>query len=384
MNSSDRQYGVLLLSFSRHSHQRSFVPLFQAHPRIQLVAVADDDSDIEPYLRKLNRQWARELGIPYVEDVDDALALSGVDIVSIGHEIERRADLCTRSARAGRHLWIDKFLGASVEECDAVTAAVAESGICAIVPSYSYGSLVTRCHQVIQSGSIGELMGVHVDILFGKGWPAPIPDEDRVPFTPAGRWKYPDLKRELLTVGAYSVGLLQGCFSEITEVAAHGDAFFFPVHARRGCEDFATVILRDRKGRTATLCAGRSGVATHPAGGPSEAWLVGTGATVYVDAKRPSRVQLLRDEVVGTDHRPSEDDPMQWASGGAIWTPAFSADTAGLAAGLDEFVQALDEGRNPTFSAAQARDNMEILLAGYRSIEIGEPVTLPLARETSP
>ncbi|SVD96736.1 uncharacterized protein METZ01_LOCUS449590, partial [marine metagenome] len=39
---TQRTYGILLLSFSKHSHQRSFAPLYQAHPRTRIIAVADE------------------------------------------------------------------------------------------------------------------------------------------------------------------------------------------------------------------------------------------------------------------------------------------------------------------------------------------------------
>ena len=72
---------------------------------------------------------------------------------------------------------------------------------------------------------------------------------------------------------------------------------------------------------------------------------------------------------------------MQWASGPPALNPSLSGDTAGLAAGLEEFVSALDEDRDPSWPVARARDNMEILLAGYRSIcEAGAVVDLPLPR----
>ena len=193
-------YGVLLVSFSRHSHQDSFVPLYRDHPRVRIVAVADE-ADIEPHLEALNRERAGEIGVPYVVGVDDALEMEGVDIVSIGHEIERRTDLAVRAAGAGKHLWIDKFMGGSLDECDAVVAAVEKAGVRAIVPSYTYGTLVSRCRELIDSGDLGELMAIHSDILFCKGWPVPdlsVPDD----VLPAGRWKFPDSKRELLTGGA--------------------------------------------------------------------------------------------------------------------------------------------------------------------------------------
>ena len=59
-------YGILLVSFSKHSHQQHFIPLYQAHPRLRIIGVADYP-DIDPDLRAYNQQWAGQLGVPYSE-----------------------------------------------------------------------------------------------------------------------------------------------------------------------------------------------------------------------------------------------------------------------------------------------------------------------------
>ena len=372
-----RTYGVLLASFSRHSHQSSFVPLFQNHPRIRIVAVTDD-TDIDPQLDQTNQSWADQLGVPYISGIDRALELSGVDVVSIGHEIERRADLICRAAGAGKHLWIDKFLGASLEECDTAVQAVEDAGIRAIVPSYAYGELVRRAEFATHSGQLGDdLLGVHVDLLFAKGWPRPITEALRDnPFLPAGRWKFDDIKRELLTVGAYGIGLIQRLCGATVQVYAQADAYFFPEHARHGAEDFATLSLVDEAGRVCTLCAGRSGVASHSAGGVARAWLMGTDANAVVEAKRPSIDAFLRSEIVESDYQPAADDPMQWHGGSPSVSIPVSDDTAGLARGLEDLLRALDEDSEPAYTARDARNNMQTLLAGYRSVVEQRPIDL--------
>ena len=372
---SAQTYGILLASFSRHSHQSSFVPLFQRHPQTRIVAVADEP-DIDDRLDQTNRQWAERLGVPYITGFDRALELEDVDIVSIGHEIERRTDLICRAAAAGKHLWIDKFLGASLQECDTVVETVERAGVRAIVPSYVYGELVRRAEFAFGSGQLGEdLLGVHVDLLFAKGWPRPIPEQERsTPFLPAGRWKFDDIKRELLTVGAYGVGLIQRLCGKTVQVHAQADAYFFSEHARHAAEDFATLTLVDDAGRLCTLCAGRNGVATHSSGGMARAWLIGSQATAAVEAKRPGVDAFLRATIIDSDYRPAADDPMQWHGGSQSVSTPVSDDTAGLSRGLDDFVRALDEDAAPAFTVRHARDNMRTLLAGYRSIVEQAPV----------
>ena len=374
-------FGVLLVSFSKHSHQRSFVPLYQRHPRIRIVAVADA-TDIDPELEYLNRQWARQLEVPYISGIGRALALAEVDIVSMGHEIERRAELILRAAAAGKHLWIDKFMGANLAECDAVVSGVESAGVRAIVPSFTYGELARQSRALIASGSLGEILGVHVDMMFSKGWPRPIDDGTRnATLLPSGRWKFPDLKRELLTIGSYAIGLVQVCLNPIRHVWGRAGSFFFPEHANRGAEDFGTLTLTDERGCLATLCGGRIGVATHPFGGPARAHLVGTEGTAVVDAKRPALDTFLRSAIVAADYLPSREDPVQWASGPPPLGIPLASDPVGLWTGLEDLIAAIDEERSPAYSVRQARDLMEILQAGYESILQREAVQLPLERE---
>lgn len=379
----DHTYGVLLLSFSRHSHQRNFVPVFQRHPRVRIVAVADEPG-IEPALRTVNRRWAQELDVPYIESVDRALARADVDVVSIGHEIERRADLAVRAAAAGKHLWIDKFIGATIEECDAVVNAVERAGVASIIPSYIYSDWVARCRQVIDSGALGALMGIHADVMFSKGRPREIRPAHRssTRMLPPGRWKFPDIKRELLTEGAYAMGLIQWCIGRITRVCAWGGAYFFPEHAAYGADDFGAMTMTDEDGRVATLSGSRIGTGTHPYGGPMNAYLIGTRGTARIDGKRPAVDVYLRERVIRADYAPPPDDPMQWASRAPVTGVGLSDDP--LWAGLTDLIDALDTGRMPRYTVREARDLMEVMIAGYHAMVSGETVQLPLSREKTP
>ncbi len=371
---ADRTYGMLLVSFSRHSHQSTFVPAFVEHPRIRIVGVADD-ADTDPYLKPLNRSWAEQLGVPYYEGIETAVRRSDVDIVSIGHEIERRARIAMLAAEAGKHLWIDKYIGANMQECRAVVDAAGRSGVTTILPSYVYNDLVSQSERMIESGFLGALTGMHVDILFGKGIPRPISSTQQKPgFLPAGRWKFPDIKREILTVGAYAVALVQACFDPIVEVYGQGGAYFFPEHAAHGADDFGTLSLVDRSGRVATIAAGRNGIASHGAGGPNHAFLFGTKGTGRIDGKRPGIDTHLRTRIVDADFSVEDEDPMQWHSGPPTQLTSTGLEFTRVA--LEELVHALDTSARPRFTVREARDHMAVLLAVYQSIVLEKPVRL--------
>lgn len=377
---AEKTYGVLLLSFSPHSHQRNFVPLYQRHPRIRIAAVADEP-EIDPELDRLNRQWAAELGVPYIRDVDQALRLEEVEIVSLAHEQERNAGLAIRAAQAGKHLWIDKYIGATLEECDRVVEAVETAGVKSILPSYAYSQLLEQCRQVLSGGGLGRLLGVHVEAMFSKGWPRLLPARGaQGEFLPPGRWTFPELKRELLTVGAYAVGLIQECLGPIACVHGRAGAYFFAAHAARQVDDFGMLTLTDAKGRIATLCGGRIGVATHPHGGPLKACLAGDRGTALIDGKRPVLDTFLRSRITSAQYQPPAQDPMQWASGSPVVGASLATDPTGLGAGLEDLIEALDQDRQPRYTVRQGRELMEVLIAGYLSAGCNEPVALPLER----
>lgn len=365
------------MSFSKYSHQPSFVPLYQAHPRIDIIAVADD-ADIEEELAAANREWATRLGVPYLEGVDRGFEDDRVHIVSIGHEIEKRADLAQRAAAAGKALWIDKFIGATVAECNAVVAAVDGAGVCSIIPSFTYGELARQSQSILESNSLGTLLGVHADGLFSKGWPRPVDSSAAPTFLPPGRWKFPDIKRELLCVGAYGVGLVQTCLGPIRHVYGRAGAHFFPEHASHGGDDFGTLTLTDDSGRIATVCGGRIGVASHPQGGPSRAYLIGSSGSAVVDGKGPNISSYLREEIVGADYSIPPEDPMMWHSRAPIQTTTAAPDSVGFAAALEDLLGAMDDGRDTSYTVTDARDNMEILTAGYFSVVQDQIVSLPM------
>ena len=271
-------------------------------PRVRIVGVADD-KDIDPYLEPLNRSWADRLGVPYHQSIEAAVRRSEVDIVSIGHEIERRAEIAMMAADAGKHLWIDKFIGADMDECNAVVDAVDGSGVLTILPSYIYNDLINQCRRMISTGFLGELTAMHVDILFAKGIPRPISKaRGKTDFLPPGRWKFPDIKREILTVGAYAVALVQQCLEPIAEVYGQGRSLFLS-GARRPWRGR----LRDADARRSVgpggLHIGRPQRyrVSREAGGPNQAYLFGTKGTGRIDGKRPGVDTHLRNRIVRGD-----------------------------------------------------------------------------------
>ena len=114
-------YGVLLVSGS-HTHQENYAAAFAADKRARLIAVTDE-ANIDRRRRELNERLAKVHGIPYVADLDKALADKSVDIVSICAPPERRGRIAVRCAQARKHLYLDKSLVPQLREADDLVAA---------------------------------------------------------------------------------------------------------------------------------------------------------------------------------------------------------------------------------------------------------------------
>ncbi|MEC7866463.1 MAG: hypothetical protein VYE00_02360 [Candidatus Poribacteria bacterium] len=96
---ANNKYGVLLLGGYR-THQENYALMFAADPRCQLIACSDE-LDAPADRVELNMQLADELNLPYITDLDQALALTDVNIVSLCVEMERRGVIGKNALKQG-------------------------------------------------------------------------------------------------------------------------------------------------------------------------------------------------------------------------------------------------------------------------------------------
>jgi myo-inositol 2-dehydrogenase / D-chiro-inositol 1-dehydrogenase len=389
MMSRSAPYGVLLVTGGR-THQENYARMFAADPRCRLVALADE-ANVPPQRAAWNRQLAEELGLPYLPDLDAALAREDVQIASICAEHERRGRVTVQCAEAGKHVYIDKPMTCRVADADAVVAAVARAGVRSQVFSQIHTPWSEAAKRVVESGALGELTAVHCDVLFAKGHPgtAPLGAPRRQEPYPE-RFTFPDAKRELRAAGVYALGIVRYVTGrEVRTVYGVTANYFFAEHARHGVEDFGLLAMTLEGGLTATITGGRIGWMSHPAAGPNRIHLTGTRGAVTIDACQP-RLEIYSSAAPWTPPPPHPEDPMafwqstQEASGVRprhTWAPLRGP---GASPGdPSRFLDCLDAGRESSMSARDGAAVVEALMAGYVSASRGEVVTLPLPRGAS-
>ncbi len=376
-----REFGLLLIAGS-HTHQENYARAFGADPRCRLVGLTDE-AEISPRRKELNQRLARELEIPWLPDFEEAVSRKDVDLVSVCPEPERRADLAVRCAKAGKHLYVDKPLATSSQAARQVVEAVRDANVHSQVFSLVRMSMAQRAKAILESGELGDLLGLHSELLFAKGISGTADlSKPRRETAEAGRFTFLDSKRELYCVGWYPLilfGWLTGF--RFTSVAGTTANYFFAEHQKNDVEDFACLMLGMEQNIEATITVGRSGWSSHPTHGVHQLHLVGTKGSVTLDAYEP-RFEVWSDAPPWTQpEKPHPEDPMGfWSStqaeGGVRpkknWFPVDPLAVADAACFLD----CLEQDRDSDVPVSRAAHAVDVILAGYRAAATGETIDL--------
>ncbi|MBI5878514.1 MAG: Gfo/Idh/MocA family oxidoreductase [Chloroflexi bacterium] len=342
------QLGVLLLSCVRH--QRDYAPYIAAHPRLKIVAVADEPG-LPDWMRKANVDMAANYNVPYIEDVAAALARPGVQIASVCTEPTRHARLATQAALAGKHVLVDKPMCTTLEDGDRLIAAVKQAGVKCTYIHRLYSQSTQMARQAILDGKLGLPYALHVDFLSGGGLGSGAVEDFRlvVDSTLSGGG-------EMMNFLVYPVGYLRFLTGlEIVSVYAAAGTHFFEPHRQWGVEDLASVAFTLERGVVATVTVGRI-PAVLPNVGEFTIRIHGSHGYLFVDEYRP-RVDIYGERGLGVSARVANDPG--------------AARTVGI---LDDFIAAIDTGREPLVGPRDGRAVTAAILAAYESSRTNQVV----------
>ena len=377
-----QKYGVLLLGGHR-THQENYALNFAQDERCRLVAFADE-LDGPPERIKLGRSLAKELNLPFIADLDEALGREDVHIVSLCTDVERRGRIGAKCAAAGKHVYLDKPMALNPEDANKIVAAVEENGVKSQMFSNIYSTWARTVQDALTAGGIGELQAIHCDVLFSKGHPGTAPvGEKRIQKPTLERYSFVEAKPEMFDVGVYAVSMVNWLTQKRVERVFGGTAnYFFQEHHNCGLEDFGALVLTLEDGITATIVGGRYGWQSHAQGGVRKVHLVGTEGTLTFDASA-NRLEVFAAEPGFEPPEPHPLDPMgMWSSTQAgigmrpkqQWIEVGSGDDGQREFGA--FVDCIEKDVESEMNAEFAAHSVEIICAGYRSAATGEVINL--------
>ena len=376
------KYGVVAIGGNR-THQEGYAREFAADPRCELIAVADE-SNLPEYREGLNRLLASELGVPYLS-LDDALARDDVHIVDNCADVERRRRVSVKAVEAGKHLFMDKPLAASVEDAHMMADAADRAGVVTQMFSQVTTSWARAAKATVDSGRIGEVQALHCDMLMAKGKPGTVPPGTvRREQPSSGVFTHVAAKRELFDMGVYPIALVHWLSGQrVKTVYGITGNYFFKEHAALDIEDYGALALTLEDGRVASITSGRIGVTSHPRGGQQRITLIGENGMATFSESDP-HVEVYNDKPPFEMPLVHPFDPMSmWGSTQRDTQPrdkdrVLPLDGGGQGRDVTAFVDCLENGVRPEITVRDAVHHIEVIMAGYESAATGKPVDISL------
>lgn len=321
-----------------HLHAAAYLEVLSAHPGVALVGVCDDGVN-----REVAATRAGVAGVFFSDALTGYLDWD-VDGIYVGTTPIRHREVVETAAANGVHVMCDKPLATSLEDADAILQVVEQSGIGLSVPFRPvFQRPVALTLERIRSGLCGEVHAIYA-VKYG-----------RLPTTsPVG-----------MDAGWFLDPAVAG-FGGFGDIGSHAidalcriaDAPPTRVYARMASlssgaiDDLGTAHLEFASGAHAVLSAGW----VNPAAAPR--WLevrfeVLTDTHAFVVSSPYREIEIVTEE--RRKLIPWERDDLNGH--------------------VDDFVAAMS-GLTPTVTGADARTNLAVLLAAYRSAETAGPIDI--------
>jgi UDP-N-acetyl-2-amino-2-deoxyglucuronate dehydrogenase len=323
-------------------------------PGAHLVAVADLDPGRA-------EAFAGRHGCAAAPDLDALLARDDVDVVAVCVPSGLHAEVGVRAAGAGKHLVIEKPIDVSLAAADRLIAAAGAAGVTVtVISQHRFDPGLAELRRLIDDGALGRLL---LGQASTKWWRSQ-------EYYDSAAWRG-TLAMDggaLMNQGIHYADLLRWCLGPVAEVSA---LTVTQAHAMEA-EDCALATVRFASGAVGTITATTSVVP----GFPERLEISGTEGSVVIE----DGVLVYR-EIRGGANGAADPGGAARAGGaaGAGGSAAASAADLGVrahAAQLADFVAAVDEGRAPAVTAADARATLELVCAVYQSGREGRPVRL--------
>ncbi|MBE3101501.1 MAG: Gfo/Idh/MocA family oxidoreductase [Firmicutes bacterium] len=105
-----------------HVHAGDYAKQIMAIENVKITAVWDE-------LPERGRAWADELGVDFEEDLHTLLKRDDVDAVVVVAPTNIHAEVMVAAANAGKHIFTEKIMALTVEDCKRIANAVQKAGV---------------------------------------------------------------------------------------------------------------------------------------------------------------------------------------------------------------------------------------------------------------
>lgn len=134
-----------------HVHADGYAKIVNDSGKAQVVAVWDDDP-------VRGADWAKSLGCEFIADLDTLLARQDIEAVVCDTPTTAHEEVLTKAARAKKHIFTEKALAPTMEECVRLKKEIEDAGVTFVISFPQRGrSYVQFAKKMIAEGHFGKI-----------------------------------------------------------------------------------------------------------------------------------------------------------------------------------------------------------------------------------
>ena len=326
--------------------------------RVQFVAACDPILERAEEKRLEYKKSLPNADVKIFADYKEMLNECKPDIVTIATESGKHKDIAVHCLKNGAHVICEKPMALSTSDAQAmIDTAKQNNKKLAVCFQNRFNAPVVKTREALENGRFGKILHGMIQVRWNRneGYYAQAPWR--------GTWEQDG--GTLMNQCTHGIDLLQWMMGEnAVRVQAQTRRFMRPIEA----EDFGCAIVEFASGAVGII-EGTADV--YPKNLNETLSLFGTDGSVVIGGLAVNKMETWRfadaEKVGDTEEKvlnPNEKDP-----------PTVYG--FGHTALFNDFIDAIEQGREPLVSGEKGKKALEIILAIYKSQKTGLPVNLP-------
>ena len=321
------------------------------------------------------QQFAAEYKVKAYQDVEDMIASSGVEALTVCTPHPLHAEPAIMAANAGVHVLIEKPLASSLQDCDAILNAAKRSGV--RIGTTCQRRFYTPCQRIKRAIEAGKLGRPILGSVAMYGW------RDQAYYKSdawRGSWKA-EGGGVLVNQAPHQLDLLQWYMGPIDELFGYWDNLNHPYIE---VEDTAIAVLRFKNGALGNIVVSNSQnpalygrVYVHGSNGASVGVQTDGGAMFIAGMSSITDPPINDLWTV-----PGEQELLKkWQKEDSDFFLSINPMEYYHQLQISEFLKAVIKSHDPLITGEEGRKTVEIFTALYRSQQDRKPVKFPLTAE---
>jgi UDP-N-acetyl-2-amino-2-deoxyglucuronate dehydrogenase len=325
-------------------------------PGATLALVADEIPDRA-------RRLAAAYGADAAASAEAAFSRDDIEAVAICTPSGQHAGLAVAALEAGKHVIVEKPVDVTLQAAQRVADAQARSAATVtVVSQHRFDPSSQRVYRAVQEGRLGRVTSGVASVAWWRS------EEYYASGDWRGTWAL-DGGGALMNQGIHTLDLLIWILGEPAQVSALTARL---AHPHIEAEDVAVAVIQFASGALGVLHAT---TAAYP-GLTARIQVHGDRGSAIIDGDQLTYFHAAAADADSTDHNQAED--------AEVPAPAAGSDPAALSDAhlhqYRDFLQAIEQGREPMVTVHDAIRALAVVAAVYESARTGETVPVKLRR----